>query len=110
MNVFQNIQTKRKGLRCPIRVMNHSGDEVLTTYDPEVADSSKVATEDLQRFWDECVDEFKDRGTSLTPKVYGKKVGGTDFDLISGDEINAPEFDIALFDEVLVQPVPLSGG
>lgn len=107
---YQNIHTKRKGLRCPIRIMNNSGDDVLTTYDTAVDDSAAVATEDLQRFWNECVEEFRDKGTSLTPRVYGKSVGSTSFDPITGDDINAPEFDVSLFDEILIQPVPLSGG
>jgi len=110
MKVFQNIQTKRKGLRCPIRVMNHSGDDILTTYDTAVEDSVAVATKDLQDFWGQCVDEFAGRGTSLKPTVAGKRIGSTDFDLLTGSEIESPEFDVGLFEEILIQPVPLSGG
>jgi len=107
---FQNIQTKRKGLRCPIRVMNLSGDDILTTYDTEVADSVAVATKDLQDFWDQCVDEFSSKGTSLTPTVAGRLHGATDFDWLTGEQIKAPEFDVGLFEEILIQPVPLTGG
>jgi hypothetical protein len=110
MKVFQNIQTKRKGLRCPIRVMNHSGDDILTTYAPEVEDSVSVATKDLQDFWAQCVDEFEGRGTSLKPMVAGKRVGESDFGILTGAEIESPEFDVGLFEEILIQPVPLSGG
>jgi hypothetical protein len=107
---YQNIETKRKGLRCPIRVMNHEGDGILTTYDTEVEDSVAVATKDLQDFWAQCIEEFTDKGTSLTPTVTGKRIGATDFDLLTGAEIEAPEFDVGLFEEILIQPVPLGGG
>jgi len=110
MKVFQNIQTKRKGLRCPIRVMNYSGDDILTTYDTAIEDSVAVATKDLQDFWGQCVDEFKGRSTSLRPVIAGKRVGSSDFDMLSATEIESPEFDVGLFDEILIQPVPLAGG
>lgn len=109
MKVFQNIQTKRKGLRCVIRVMNHAGDDILTTYDPTV-ESTAVATKDLQDFWSECIDEFSARGTSLTPTVAGKRIGESDFEILTGDEIQAPHFDVGLFEEILIQPMPLVGG
>jgi hypothetical protein len=107
---LHKMVAKRPGLRCPIRVMSHQGDGCLTTYDPAVEDSAAVATQDLRDFWGQCVDEFKGKGTSLTPVVAGKRVGGSSFDLLTGDEIAAPEFDVGLFDEILVQPVPLTGG
>ncbi len=107
---FQNIETKRSGLRCPIRVMNHTGDSIMTTYDTEVADSAAVATKDLQNFWNECIEEFESKGTTLTPNVFGRIVGGTDYDPIRGEQIKAPGFDVGLFEEIVIQPVPLGGG
>ena len=110
MKVFQNIETKRKGLRCPIRVLNHSGDDLLTTYDPAVAGSSAVATKDLQDFWQECIDEFAGKGRPCLSMVVGKRIGASDFDVLSTEQIRAPEFDVADFVEVVIQPVPLGGG
>lgn len=107
---FQNIKTKRSGLRCAIRVMNHSGDDVLTTYDTMVDSSVEVATKDLQDFWQKCIDEFADRGTTkLKPVVCGRKVGAIDFDWL-GESVMAPDFDLGRFEEILIQPVPLVGG
>jgi len=110
MNVFQNIQTKRKGLRCVIRVMNHSGDDILTTYAPDVSDSVAVATKDLQEFWGQCIDEFSAHGQSCLSMVAAKRIGSPDFDILTTEEIQAPTFDVGLFEEILIQPVPLAGG
>jgi len=111
MSVFQNIQTKRRGLKCVIRVINHSGDDILTTYDPMVADSVSVATKDLQDFFSECITEFESKGKSLmSPNVFVKHPGAEDFDMVTSDEVLAPNFDVGLFEEVLIQPVPLTGG
>lgn len=107
MSVFQNIKTKRVGLRCPIRVMNKSGDDLLTTYAPEVDNSVEVATEDLRNFWDSCIAEFGN--STLKPMLAGRRTGHADFDWIGGDVMD-PEFDLSLYEEVLIQPVPLSGG
>jgi hypothetical protein len=90
--------------------MSHAGDGCLTTYDPDVEDSVAVATQDLQDFWGQCVDEFARSGSSLTPTVAGKLTGADDFGLLTGDEIKAPDFDLGAYEEILVQPVPLGGG
>lgn len=111
MMKFQAIETKQKGFRCPVRVVNHSGDDILTTFDPSVDNSVQVATKDLQDFWQKCVDEFKGHGYKHSqPKVFGKRQGEQAFDLIRGDELMSPEFDLTPFEDVMVQPVPLTGG
>jgi hypothetical protein len=107
MNI-QNIETKRKGLKCKIRVINHTGDSTLTTFDPVVDNSVSIATADLQDFVSECIKSFK--GRTLKPVVAGRRIGATEYDLIQGTELLAPEFDLGIFDDVIVQPVPLVGG
>jgi len=112
MSVFQNIQTKRKGLACPINVMNHSGHDVLTTYDPQVDNSVEVATQDLQEFMQSCIAEFEGRGNRLKPNVFGKRPGQPEgeLDWIGLDELLSPDFSLEGFTEIMVQPVPLTGG
>lgn len=108
---IQNIQTKRSGLKYKIRVLNHTGDSILTTFDPVVDNSVSVATADLQDFVSKCISEFASRGrTSLKPVVAGRRMGNAEYDMIRSEELMAPEFDLSIFDDVLVQPVPLVGG
>ena len=103
---IQNIEPKRAGLKCSIRVMNFSGDDVLTTYDTEVEDSVAIATEDLADFWEKCITEHKCKGTN----VWARRNGESEHDMLTLDEVRSPEFDLGLFEDVLIQPVPLTGG
>jgi hypothetical protein len=105
---FQNIQTKRKGLRCQIQVTNHSGHDVLTTYEPGVDNSVEVAQADLAAFWDDCIAEFSRGGrTGLKPLVAGTKPGESEAILV---DPKAPDFDLSLFENITVMPFPLAGG
>ena len=111
MNIH-NIRTKHKGLRCLIRVINHQGDGILTTYDPSEKESVDIATQDLQDFFNSCIDQFKavNADSQLTPNVWGRKVGGTEMDLILTSDIQSPTFDVGLYEDIMIQPVPLAGG
>lgn len=105
---FQNIKTKNPGMRCKVNVMNFSGHDVLTTYAPEVEGSVKVATEDFQRFMDECIAEFPNfHKHSL---VSGIRAETNELAYIPFADIQAPDFSLEGFTEIFVQPVPLSGG
>jgi len=108
---FQDIQPKRDGLRCEVQIINLQGHGVLTTYEPGVEDSVEVAQADLTAFFDECIADFNrgSRKSNLKPKVWGHRPGMAEgeTDLL---DIKAPEFDLGLFDQVMVMPVPITGG
>jgi len=104
MSIFQNIKTRHKGHGCKIRVMNYSGDDVLTTYALDKPETVTVAQSDLAAFMDSCIAEY---GGQVNPNVFGRRIGMNEFDMV---DIKAPDFDLSLFSEVLVQPVPLTGG
>lgn len=111
MNVkFQNIQPKRAGLRCEVQVINEQGHGVLTTYDPVVDNSVEIAQADLTTFFDECIESFK-RGRSggLKPLVNGRRIGAgvEENELV---DIKSPDFDLSLFEQITIMPMPLSGG
>jgi hypothetical protein len=101
--MIQNVQTVRAGLPCRVNVMNHSGDDLLTTYDPANAATCVEAAETIEAFWSRCIDEHH-----VTPTIFGRAVGGETFDLIQFDD--KPNLDPGLFEEILIQPVPLTGG
>lgn len=106
---FQDIQPKQAGLRCEIQILNHQGHGILTTYDPEVDNSVELATKELSDFWDECINSFSRGGRSeskLTPIVNGIKPCGST-DLI---DIKAPDFDLSLYEQVTIMPMPMVGG
>lgn len=111
MNVsFQKIKTKRAGLRCEIQVCNHQGHGVLTTYDPAVDNSVEIAQADLAAFFDKCISDFKRGGRGgLKPLVNGRLVGAgqEENEMI---DVQAPDFDLSLFEQVTVIPYPLAGG
>jgi len=110
MAVFQNIKTKVSGLRCEIAVMNHQGHGVLTTYDQGVEGSVVDAQQTLESFWDECIDEFRRCGRGgLKPLVTGRTRDMPDGETVLID-IKAPDFDLSEFEQIVVQPVPLTGG
>lgn len=109
MSVTQNIKTKRRGLRCEVQVMNSSGHDVLTTYDREVDNSVEVATEDLQRFMDECINEFRTKGSGLTPNVWGRSRDNPSGEMDQID-VKADGFSVEPFTQITVMPVPLTGG
>lgn len=107
---FQDIVPKRAGLRCEIQVCNHQGHGVLTTYDQDVDNSVEVAQADLVEFWDQCIAEFNRSGKSgLKPIVNGRRIGAITHENELLD-IKAPEFDLGLFEQVTIFPVPLAGG
>ena len=112
---FQDIKPKRAGLRCEVQVINQQGHGVLTTYEPGVDNSVEVAQADLAVFFDECIASFN-RGRSsssyiggLKPIVNGRRIGAgiEENELI---DIKAPDFDLSLFEQVTIMPMPLSGG
>ena len=100
---MQNVETVRAGLPCCVRVMNKSGDDVLTTYDRADAATCVEAAETIESFWDRCMDEHH-----YKPTIFGRAVGGETFDLIRFDD--KPNLDPNLFEEILIQPAPLTGG
>lgn len=104
-SVIQKIETIRPGLACEVQVFNHQGHGVLTTYEPGVDNSVEVAQADLVDFWDRCIAEFG--GRKLKPVVHGTLIGETEGKLI---DPKAPDFDLGLFENVTVMPVPLTGG
>ena len=83
-------------MRSQIRLMDHSGDKQITTYDPAIDDEVRVAQEELTAFLDDCVRRY-----GHAPPVWSRRNGETDFD----------EHDGVLTDkaEILVHP-PLVGG
>ena len=101
---IQNLETVNPGRRCKVRVMNNSGDDVLTTFDNADVATCVEASETIEDFWSRCIDEHK------TPTIFGKAVGGGGFDLLRVDEGCKPNFDLGLFEEILIQPAPLVGG
>lgn len=110
MSKFQNVATKRKGLRCEIQIMNHSGHDVLTTYDTEVDNSVEVAQAELTAFFNECIAEFeKSSRGGLKPLVTGRTADMAQGDTTLVDPL-APDFDLSLYTQILIQPVPLVGG
>jgi hypothetical protein len=104
MTMIQNIKTVNAKHRCKVRVMNHSGDDILTTFDNDVATTCVEATETIQDFVKECLEKNRYKAT-----VFGRRVGAPDFDLIRFP-VDEPDFDLSLFEEVLIQPAPLVGG
>ena len=81
-----------------IRILNHSGDEVLTAYDPTDTESVQVAQDELTAFLESCVAKL-----GYEPPVWGRRAGAEDF--LPIDEVSLEECD-----EVLCQPTPLVGG
>ena len=109
---FQDIQPKRAGLRCEVQIINQQGHGVLTTYEPGVDNSVEIAQADLTAFFDECIISFN-RGRShvggLKPIVNGRRIGaGTEENELL--DIKAPDFDLSLFEQVTIMPMPLAGG
>ena len=108
---FQDIQPKRAGLACEIQVINQQGHGVLTTYDPGVDNSVEIAQADLVNFFDECIADFKRGGreSGLKPIVNGRRIGAgvEENELV---DIKAPDFDLSLFEQVTIMPMPLAGG
>jgi len=102
---FQDIKPKVAGLACEIQVCNLSGHDVLTTFDPGVDNSVELATEELSKFWDECIQAYG--GRKLKPIVHGIPTGETEGVLI---DPKAEDFDLSLFENVTVMPFPLAGG
>ncbi len=108
---FQDIQPKRAGLRCEVQVINQQGHGVLTTYDQGVDNSVAIAQADLEAFFDGCIAEFNRGGcsTGLEPKVWGRRPGMAEGETELVD-IKTPEFDLGLFEQVTIMPMPLAGG
>lgn len=105
---FQDIQPKQAGLRCEIQVLNHQGHGILTTYDPAVDNSVEIATKELDDFWNDCIKSFERGGSKskLTPIVNGIRSGGST-ELI---DIKAPDFNLSLYEQVTIMPMPMVGG
>lgn len=107
---FQDIETKRPGLRCEVQVFNHQGHGVLTTYEPGVDNSVEVAQADLIEFFDECIAEFTRSGSrGLKPLVAGRTSTMPPGESAQID-VKAPDFDLSLFEQVTIMPMPLAGG
>ncbi len=113
MNVkFQDIQPKVAGLACEIQVINQQGHGVLTTYEKGVDNSVELATAELAAFWGDCISSFNRGGgpsSGLKPIVNGRRIGAG---IEENEEldITAPDFDLSLFEQVTIMPMPLSGG
>jgi hypothetical protein len=76
-----------------------------------VDNSVEVAQADLTEFFDACIADFNRGGRSsgLKPLVNGRRIGAG----IEGNEeldVHAPDFDLSLFEQVTIMPMPLSGG
>ena len=102
--MIQDIKTVNSKHRCKVRVMNKNGDDVLTTFDSDVATTCVEANETIQGFVRECYETHK-----YKPCVFGRRIGAPDFDLIRFT-VAEPDFDLSLFEEILIQPAPLVGG
>ena len=83
-------------MRSQIRLMNHSGDSNLATYDPAVDDEVRVAQEALTAFLEECLRQY-----DYAPPVWSRCSGEKDFEMHDGILTNKTE--------ILVHP-PLVGG
>ncbi len=112
MSIFQNIQTKVTGLPCRVRVMNKSGDDLLTTYDRADAASVEVATDEFSGFMDSCIKEYRGLRADFKKSslVVGRRPGQTEFDLIPFETIERDDFSLDVWEEILIQPAPLTGG
>ncbi len=112
----QNVKTIRKGLPCSVNVGNGSGHDVLTTWDNGDVATVEAANLDVEKFFNQCVDEFALRSGSRTPcrpNIFGRPVGGArdGMDLMPVNEHgHLRDLDLSRFEEVLIQPVGLSGG
>lgn len=87
-------------MKVKIRLTDHTGDSVYHEYETEDAKSVEVAQDRLSDFLNDCVSRF---GTE--PPVWARRVGEKDFDQLPRDRFS----DLALVDEVIVQP-PFVGG
>lgn len=103
---MQDIKTIRQGLRCKVRVMSHSGDDVLTTFDNTATATCVEASDAIGDLWDRCITEHKGH----KPTIFGRRTGEVDFDLLAVPDSARPKFDLTPFEEILIQPVPLIGG
>ncbi len=59
-----SIRAKRKSKdgtehRCKINVLDQTGDSIVTTFDPDVAETCEVPQKALEDFWDKCVREHQ---------------------------------------------------
>jgi len=108
--MFQDIQTRQKGFRCEVQVMNQSGHDVLTTFAPEDVASVEVATQDLADFWAQCIEEYERRGKKgLRPNIFVRKSGDPmgEMDLLDTSD---GKLDLSTFEQVLIQPIGIIGG
>ena len=78
-----------------IRILDHTGD---TEIDCETVE---IAQEELTKFMDQCVREFK-----CEPRVWAKRADNNEMDLLE----NPRSGDISLYTEVLCQRTLLVGG
>ena len=81
-----------------IRIMNHTGDTILATYDTDNAESVEVAQEELTKFLEDCIAKL-----GYEPPVWGRRAGQEGF--LPLDELSLDQCE-----EILCQPTPLVGG
>jgi len=111
--LYQNVKIIVKGNPCKVRVANHSGDDILTTYDHGDVATVDQANMDVAAFFNACVDEFKLKNPSrpCKPNMFVRPKGEQDMTLVTtADDGKVHDLDLSLFEEVLIQPVPLAGG
>jgi len=85
---------------CLIKFTDHTGDSVVATYDRELAETMEIATADLDKFWGECIEAYKNRGV---PLVSGQRADTLAWELMERGDTVAP------YVNVLFTP-PLTGG
>ena len=108
---FQDIKPIRAGLACEVQVINKQGHGVLTTYEPGLDNSVEIAQAELVTFFDECIESFN-RGShrsGLKPLVNGRRIGAG----VEANELIDPTadgFDLGLFEQITIMPMPLAGG
>ncbi len=88
--------------------MDHTGHSCTAEFDPEVAESVKVAQDKLTEFLTECITQY-----GSCPPVFARRCGETEFTAFEIDrsDKSAPRItdNIVDVDEILLQ-YPLAGG
>lgn len=86
--------------RCRVVMPDHSGDSTVATFDPDVAETVKIADEALDKFMADCIARF---GPGAKPLISGRMAGDSEYKLMQPGDTVAP------FEHVILTR-PLSGG
>lgn len=99
MKMYARVERPKVSLshRCKINLMNHKGDECIATFDPDVAETVKVAEDELSAFFDRCIKEYGSHAPA-----FGHRVG------TPSNEYGVVH-DLTDVDDVVIH-APLAGG